>query len=84
MCSSGKRGLNILLYFKITMFLRTKSVGNYEKLKIRIMINYGLRIDAFTVMNVGLSPSTPFIGLDSDKSCLSEGVCLVEEAEAKW
>lgn len=34
-------------------------------------------------MNVGLSLSTPFIGLESGKSCLSEDVCLViEEAEA--
>lgn len=49
-----------------------------------MMINSGLQIDALTVMNVGLSPSTPFIGLDSDKSCLSEDVHLIfEEAEGK-
>lgn len=36
-------------------------------------------------MNVGLSPSTPVIELDSDKPCLSEDVCLVTgEVEVKW
>lgn len=63
MCSSGKRGLNVLLYFKITVFLRTESVG------------IGLQIDTLTVMNVGLSLSTPISELDSDKPCLSGDVC---------
>lgn len=48
-------------------------------------MDIGLQIDTLTVMNVGLSPSTPVIELDSDKPCLSEDVCLVTgEAEVKW
>lgn len=65
MCSSGKRGRNLLLYLKITVFLRTESV------------DVGLQMDTWTVMNVGLLPSTPIIELDRDKPCLSEVVCLV-------
>lgn len=69
----GQRGHNILLCFKVTVFLSTKSQ------------DIGVGVEALTIMDACLPSLSAFIGLDSDNSGLSEDLCLgTEEAEGKW